>query len=67
MKYSFHCNESCSSAVFGGPWCQRMLLCVQTSRLYCAANTEDLEFVVDHVNTALPEAPVMGVGISLGG
>lgn len=37
-----------------------------TSRTYCAANTEDLEFVVKHLNKILPSAPVMGIGVSLG-
>lgn len=37
-----------------------------TARTYCAANTDDLEFVVKHVRKLLPQAPVMGIGVSLG-
>ncbi|XP_046377501.1 phospholipase ABHD3-like [Haliotis rufescens] len=38
-----------------------------TPRTYCAADTEDLELVVSHIKATRPDAPVMGVGISLGG
>ncbi|KAL6096091.1 abhd1 [Pungitius sinensis] len=34
---------------------------------YCAANTSDLEHVVQHVKGLYPSAPVLGAGVSLGG
>lgn len=34
---------------------------------YCAANTSDLECVVQHVKGLYPHAPVLGAGVSLGG
>nr|XP_024660969.1 phospholipase ABHD3 isoform X3 [Maylandia zebra] len=34
---------------------------------YCAANTSDLECVVQHVKGLYPSAPVLGAGVSLGG
>uniref|UniRef100_A0A3Q0R787 Phospholipase ABHD3 n=1 Tax=Amphilophus citrinellus TaxID=61819 RepID=A0A3Q0R787_AMPCI len=34
---------------------------------YCAANTSDLERVVQHVKGLYPSAPVLGAGVSLGG
>lgn len=34
---------------------------------YCAANTSDLEHVVQHVKGLYPHAPVLGAGVSLGG
>lgn len=39
----------------------------QTPRTYCAANIEDTEFVIQHVKNKYPNAPLMGVGVSLGG
>ncbi|XP_062267165.1 phospholipase ABHD3-like [Platichthys flesus] len=38
-----------------------------TPRTYCAANTSDLEHVVQHVKGLLPQAPVLGTGVSMGG
>lgn len=38
-----------------------------TPRTYCASNTEDMQFVVGHINAKFPEAPIIGVGVSLGG
>uniref|UniRef100_A0A3B4UTJ2 Phospholipase ABHD3 n=1 Tax=Seriola dumerili TaxID=41447 RepID=A0A3B4UTJ2_SERDU len=34
---------------------------------YCAANTSDLEHVVQHVKGLYPHAPVLGAGVSMGG
>ncbi|KAM4521635.1 phospholipase ABHD3-like isoform 1-T1 [Odontesthes bonariensis] len=34
---------------------------------YCAANTSDLERVMQHVKGLYPHAPVLGAGVSLGG
>ena len=39
----------------------------QTSRTYCAAKTEDLSAVIEHINKRFPDSPVMAVGVSLGG
>uniref|UniRef100_A0A665U8Q7 Phospholipase ABHD3 n=1 Tax=Echeneis naucrates TaxID=173247 RepID=A0A665U8Q7_ECHNA len=34
---------------------------------YCAANTSDLERVVQHVKGLYPQAPLLGYGVSMGG
>lgn len=48
-----------------------LLLCplclLETPVTYCAANTSDLERVVQHVKGLYPSAPVLGAGVSLGG
>ncbi|XP_051555209.1 phospholipase ABHD3-like [Myxocyprinus asiaticus] len=38
-----------------------------TPRTYCAANTEDLEVVVDHIHKIVEKAPLMAAGVSMGG
>lgn len=39
----------------------------QTPVTYCAADTSDLERVVQHVKGLYADAPVLGAGVSLGG
>lgn len=39
----------------------------QTPVTYCAADTSDLERVVQHVKALYADAPVLGAGVSLGG
>ncbi|XP_073710830.1 phospholipase ABHD3 [Misgurnus anguillicaudatus] len=38
-----------------------------TPRTYCAANTEDLEMVIEHVHRTIDTAPLMAAGVSMGG
>ena len=40
---------------------------VKSPRTYCAANSEDLSEILDFINKTYPRAPVIALGISLGG
>ena len=40
---------------------------LKTPRTYCAANTEDISEVIDHIKHLHPKSPLMALGVSLGG
>ncbi|KAL1123579.1 hypothetical protein AAG570_002655 [Ranatra chinensis] len=40
---------------------------LKTPRTYCAANSEDMVEVIEHVKRRCPGAPIAGTGISMGG
>ena len=39
---------------------------LKSPRTYCAANSDDLSEILDHLHHQYPGAPVVAVGISLG-
>nr|XP_020445294.1 phospholipase ABHD3-like isoform X2 [Monopterus albus] len=58
-----HCGYRCVVFNNRGVGGQELL----TPVTYCAANTSDLEHVVQHVKELYPSAPVLGAGVSMGG
>jgi len=42
-------------------------LTLKSPRTYCAANSEDLSEIIEHVKNKYPHAPLIAVGVSLGG
>lgn len=40
---------------------------LKSPRTYCAANHDDLSEILDFLNTTFPDAPVVALGVSLGG
>jgi abhydrolase domain-containing protein 1/3 len=40
---------------------------LKTPRTFCAANTEDAEFVINHLNKTKPGIPLVAIAVSLGG
>lgn len=55
----------CSAAVLNSRGLGGLQL--KTPRVCCAADTEDLEYVIFHLKNKQPRCPLMVVGISLGG
>jgi len=42
-------------------------LTLKSPRTYCAANSDDLSEIIDHIRDKHPQAPLVAVGVSLGG
>ncbi|XP_015790687.1 protein ABHD1 [Tetranychus urticae] len=40
---------------------------LKTPRLYCAANCEDVEFIIKYIKDKYPKAKIVATGVSLGG
>lgn len=49
------------------PLINNHLFLLQTARLYCASNVEDVSEVIAHVKTLYPTVPLGVIGVSLGG
>jgi len=59
------CKERARCVVFN--FRGRGGLGLKSPRTYCAANSDDLSEILNHLKLRYPRAPVLGVGISLGG
>ena len=40
---------------------------LKTARMFCATNTEDLESIIDYINSIYPGARIVALGVSTGG
>ena len=58
------CKERARCVVFN--FRGRGGLGLKSPRTYCAANSDDLSEILNHLKLRYPRAPVLGVGISLG-
>ena len=59
--------EASASFLSVSPISQLKPFFFQTPRTFNAANTEDLKFVLSHINKSYPGSPIFGMGISMGG
>ena len=39
---------------------------LQTTKLYCGANVDDLADVLEHIHSVIPDSPLLAIGVSLG-
>ena len=61
------CRSLCQFPLCVTHWSIKTLFFFQTPRTFNAANTEDLKFVLSHINKSYPGSPIFGMGISMGG